>query len=71
MVQELFIGNREIAHSRFNVYWPQGEKKNIRVLTAVKKDLVDKIVIDYKTNLVSHPYYTTRNPRAGSLIKKT
>ena len=47
MVQEPFIGNREIAHSRFNFYWPQGERKNIRVMTVVRKELVDKIMINH------------------------
>ena len=27
MVQELFIGNREIFHNRFNFYLPQRKKK--------------------------------------------
>ncbi len=29
MVQEPFIGNREICHSGFNFYWPPGERKEI------------------------------------------
>lgn len=57
IVQELFIGNREISHIGFNFYWPQGEKKNIRVMTAVRKDLIDKIMIDHRTNLVNHLYF--------------
>ena len=57
MIQETFIGNREISHSGFNFYWPQGERKNIRVMTAVRKNLVDKIVVDHRTDLVNHPYF--------------
>ena len=57
MVQEPFIGNREIAHSGFNFYWLQGEKKNIRVMTAMRKELVDKIIIDHRTDLFNHPYF--------------
>ena len=26
-------------------------------MTAVRKELVDKIIIDYRTNLVNHPYF--------------
>ena len=57
MVQEPFIGNQEISHSGFNFYQSQGEKKNIRVMMAVRKELVDKIVVDHKTDLVNHPYF--------------
>lgn len=76
MVQEPFIGHREISHSGFNFYWPQGEKKNIRVMTAVRKDLVYKIVIDHRTDLVNHPYFMLLeirelNPRSKRLRRKT
>ena len=57
MVQEPFIGNREICHSEFRLYWPQGERKEIRVMTAVKEDLGDKIVVDHRTDLINHPYF--------------
>ncbi len=57
MIQEPFIGNREISHSGFNFYWPQGERKNIRVMTAVRRTLVDKIVVDHRTDLINHPYF--------------
>lgn len=57
MIQEPFIGNREISHSGFNFYWPQGERKDVRVMTAVRKNLVDKIVIDHRTDLINHPYF--------------
>ncbi len=57
MIQEPFIGNREISHSGFNFYWPQGERKNIRVMTAVRKTLVDKIMVDHRTDLINHPYF--------------
>ncbi len=53
MVQEPFIGNREIFHGEFNFYCPQGERKNIRVMTAVRKNLV----VDHRTDLVNHLYF--------------
>ena len=57
-IQELFLGNRNISHSAFNLYWPSGtdNRKNIRVLTAVRKDILHRVVIDNWTDLVSHPY---------------
>ena len=76
MVQEPFIGNREISHSGFNFYWPQGGKKNIRVMTEVRENLVDKIVVDHKTDLVKHPYFMLletreRDPRSKKPGRKT
>lgn len=35
MLQEPFIGNRKLCHSAFNFYWPQGERSEIRVMTAI------------------------------------
>ena len=57
MVQEPFIGSRELCHSGFNFYWPERERRDIRVMTAVRKDLVDKIVVDHRTDLIDHPYF--------------
>lgn len=41
MIQEPFIGNQEISYSGFHFYWSQEEKKNIRIMTIVGKNLVD------------------------------
>ena len=58
ILQELFIGNQELVHSTFNFYQPQGTKTVNRVMTAVKKDLLDKIVVEHRTELVNHLYIT-------------
>ena len=57
MLQEPFIGNRELFHSAFNFYWLQGERSEIRVVTAIRKDLMNKFVVENKTNLVNSPYF--------------
>lgn len=57
IIQEPFIGNREISHNGFNFYWPQDERKHIRVMTAGRRTLVDKIVVDHRTDLINHPYF--------------
>ncbi len=57
MVQEPLIGNQEISHIGFNFYWLQGERKNIKVMMAVRKSLVDKIVDDYRTDLDNCSYF--------------
>ena len=56
-LQEPFIGNRSITHSAFNFYWPGGLRTEARVLTAVKKELVDKIIVENRTDLIDHPYF--------------
>ncbi len=57
MIQKSFTGNREICHSRFNFYWPERESKGIRVMTAIKKDLADKIIGDHRTDLIIRLYF--------------
>ncbi len=56
-LQQLFIGNRSISHSAFNFYWPRGLRNEAQVLTAVKKELVSRIVVDKMTDLVDHTYF--------------
>ena len=58
-IQEPFLGNRSLVHAGFNLYWPTGtdNRRDMRVLIAVKKDILHKIVIDNRTDLISHPYY--------------
>ncbi len=57
MLQELFIGNREPSYSTFNLYWPQGDRTAIRVMTAMRRDLVNKIVVEHRTDLVNDLYF--------------
>ena len=56
-LQEPFIGNRNITHSVFNFYWPGESRIEVRVLTAVKKELVNKIIVENRLDLVNHPYF--------------
>ncbi len=57
-IQEPFLGNRSISHSGFNLYWPSGteNRRDMRVLTAVRKEIVNEVIIDDRTDLASHPY---------------
>lgn len=47
-IQKPFVGNRSISHSGFNIYWPSGfqDRKDIQVLTAIRKDLASKIIFE-------------------------
>ena len=57
-IQEPFLGNRSLVHVGFNLYWPSGtdNRNNMRVLTAVRKDILNKVIIENRINLASHPY---------------
>ena len=55
-IQEPFIGTRDIQHNGFSLHWPGGERKDARVLTAIRKDLANRVVIEKRSDLVDHPY---------------
>lgn len=57
IIQELFIGNHEISHNEFNFYWPQSERKNIRIMTVVRKNLADKMMVNHRIDLINHIYF--------------
>ncbi len=58
-LQQPFIWNKSITHSAFNFYWSRGLKNKTQVLTTVKKELRDKIIVDNRTDLIDHPYLLT------------
>ena len=57
-IQEPFLGRKNLAHSGFNLYWPAGthDRKDNRVLIAVRKDLLNATIVENRTDLISHPY---------------
>lgn len=58
-LQKPFIENRSISHNVFNFYWSKGLKNKVQVFTIIKKELVNKIIVDNRTNLVDHSYFLT------------
>lgn len=60
-LQKSFIRNKSITYSEFNFYWPRQLKNKAQVLIAIKKELINKIIIDNRTNLVNHFYFLTLN----------
>ncbi len=77
-IQEPFLGNQSISHSGFNLYWPSrtDNRKDIRVLTAVRKDILYKVIIDNQTDLASHPYCSVLDikelhPLSRKVLRKT
>lgn len=56
IVEKAFISNQEICYNGLNFYWPP-KKKKIQVMTAIKKHLGKKIMVNYKTDHIYHPYF--------------
>lgn len=46
------------------------KEKNIKVMTAVKKDLIDKVMVDHRTDLIDHPYFMLLDVRKLDLQSK-
>lgn len=57
LLLEPIISYRKLAYSAFNFYWPQLDKVAISVMTIVKKDLLDKILVEHKTELINPSYF--------------
>lgn len=49
-----FIGNRSIILNTFNFYWYRELRNDAKVLTVIKKELINKIIIDNRKNLVDY-----------------
>jgi ribonuclease HI len=57
-LQEPYRGT--FNHRGYLLYWPnKGEQDDYRVAIAVRRDLLDQMVIEARTDLVSHPYVMT------------
>lgn len=50
---------KSISHSIFNFYWPGRKRTEARVLMIVKKELMDKIIVENQMDLINHPYFLT------------
>ena len=56
-LQEPYTGQNSISHPGYVLYWPEeGDLKNKRVVTAVRRDLIAKTIIEARTDLINHPY---------------
>ena len=62
-IQEPFLGNQNLSHMSFNLYWSAETTnwKDIQVLIAVQKDILSGVIVEHQTNWVGHPYYMILN----------
>ncbi len=56
-LQEPPVGKHDIGHPGFMFFWPEGPREHARVVTAVRRDIVNKVVIEARTDLIDHPYF--------------
>ena len=57
-LQEPYI-DRDFCHGGYLLYWPKGGRRSCRVVIAVRRDLLDQLIIEARTDLISHPYILT------------
>lgn len=56
-LEEPFIRNKNIIYSAFHFYWLGRSRNKARVLTAVKKELANRIIVESELDLLDHPYF--------------
>ena len=58
MHPETFLGNYGLTYAGFNLYWwsETNKQRDMEVLIVVKKDILNRIIIDNQTDLINHTY---------------
>ena len=55
-LQEPYI-DMEFRHGGYQIYWPEaGSPRDRRVAVAIRRDLVNKMIVEARTDLLDHPY---------------
>lgn len=57
MLYESFISNQVLAHNVLSFSWSQKNRFAIKVMTAVKKNPLNKIVVKPKIDLINYSYF--------------
>ena len=56
-LQEPYVGINSFSHPGYEIKLPEkGENKEKRVLIAIRKDLLTKVITEARSDLVNHPY---------------
>ena len=59
-LQEPYI-DMEFRHGGYQIYWPEaGSLRDRRVALAIRRDLVDKVIVEARTNLLVTGSETSR-----------
>ncbi len=57
MTQQSFIGTWEKYYSRLNFHWLQKKRKDIRIMTVIKKDFLHRMMMENSIDLINHLYF--------------
>lgn len=60
-LQKSFIGNRNITYSVFNLYLLERSKTKVRIVTIIKKKLINEIIIENRLVLIDYLYFLLLN----------
>ena len=56
-LQEPYV-DTEFRHGGYQMYWPEaGSLRDRRVAIAIRRDLVDKVIVEARTDILDHPYF--------------
>jgi hypothetical protein len=57
-LQELYNNIYSFSYPSYEIRWPEKGKSNEkRVLIAIRKDLLTKVITESRSDLVNHPYF--------------
>lgn len=77
-IQKLFLQNCSFAYVGFNLYrlFRTDNQRDKQVLIVVKKDILNRVIIDNQIDLISHLYYFCSNIQEinlkfGKILRKT
>jgi hypothetical protein len=58
--QEPYIDINSFFHPGYDLRWPEkGKKEEKKVLIAIKRDILNRVATEVRSNLVNHPYFLT------------
>ena len=55
--EAICLGRRDLVHAAFSQYWPEVSRIEARVMTAIRKDILNRVVMDNRTDLIAHSYF--------------
>ena len=71
-LQEFFIERRNLIHAIFSQYWSEDSRIEARVMIAIRKNILNRMMMNNRTDLIAHSYFLTINVRKiNSRIKRS
>ena len=71
-LQELFIERKDLIHATFSQYWSKDLRIEARVMIAVRKDILNRVMMNNRIDLIVYFYFLVIDVREiNSRIKKS